>query len=695
MKYFWHQATLLRIALPLITGVVVGFYLPQASYLYISIGILLTILISGYFVFREKWKYYKNRYLIGFLINTAFLLAGMFLAVGKSDRIRESLELPPEADYYSAELVDFPHIGENSIRLDLEISSYADSMGFKSCNPVRIFAYTAPELGTDSLIPGDILLFSSKLSRNTEVLNPGQFDYSQHLRNRGIAATTYIGRELFVGRSLEQEFRWSFLFKNIQTYCVNVFASVHIPERELGVASALVLGKRTLIDPKLKSEYSEVGAIHILAVSGLHVGIIYIVIVNLLGRIFRAKKWRPVIFIISLLFLWTYAGITGFSPSVLRATVMFSFIALGMVSDQRGTIYNLLAASAIVLIIYNPAIVREVGFQLSYLAVLGISYFYKPIYELRIFRYWLPDKIWSLLVVAFTAQISTFPLSIYYFGQFPNYFLPTNILVIPAAMIALYSGLLLLILHWIPIAGVVFGWILKWDIWILNTFIEWMASLPMALSDHLYLSIFAVILLYLFIASGANLLKFPSRRNLIAVGSIALLLTTMWNYRKFTISERVEVAVLRVNRSDAICLQRSNTAYVFVRDTSESAIQKHRFYLDGYFDRKGIDSEVWLPFEVDFYENEISGRNGFINFDSFRFSIANNSLELEFAKALSVDFVLITNEFYDSEFQFENQDMIHILSTELAPWIREKIILQLDSAGARYWDLESQGIFSL
>lgn len=695
MKYFWHQATLIRIAIPLITGVVLGFYLPLIPHLRVGIGIFLLLFVSGYFLYSQKWKYYKNRYRVGALLNISFLLTGIFLSVGKNEALISSLELPPEAEYYSGELLDFPHTGENSIRLDLSIQTYSDEGGFRGCTPTRIFAYTSIELGLDTLVPGDQVLFSGQLSRKNEVPNPGQFDYSHYLRNKGIAATTYINREVFISRSNIQPFQITHAFKKIQTYCVNVFADFDIPERELGVASALVLGKRTLIDPKLKSEYSEVGAIHILAVSGLHVGIIYIVIVSLLGRIFRAKKWRPLIFIMSLLFLWTYAGITGFSPSVLRATVMFSFIALGMVFDQRGNIYNLLAASAIVLVVYNPAIVREVGFQLSYLAVLGISYFYKPLYQLRAFKYWLPDKIWSLLVVAFTAQISTFPLSIYYFGQFPNYFLPTNIVVIPAAMIALYSGLLLLLFHGIPVIGIVFGWILKWDIWILNTFIEWMASLPMALSDHLHFSIGAVILLYIFIISMANVLEFPSRRNLIAACGIAIILTGMWNYRKINISGRVDIAVLKCYKGDAICMQKGNMAYILLADTSKMAIERNRFYLDGYFDKRGIDHEVWIPFETDFHENEIIGKNGFFSFDSFRFSITNNPQEMDIANAISSDFVLINNGLEISDSHFENQKMIYVLSSNLAPWMRDRIILRLDSVGVHYWDMQSQGIFSL
>lgn len=695
MKYFWHQATLVRIAIPLIAGIVLGFYLPPSFLFRALSGFLVIVITALYFLLGQKWKYYKNRYWVGAIFNLGFLFAGVFLSVGKNEELVSSLELPPVSDYYSAQLLDFPHSGENSVRLDLSIQSFSNGRGYIACKAARIFAYTPPDLRLDTLKPGDQVFFSAALSRKAEVLNPGQFDYSRYLQNKGVAATTYISDGISVTRPDSLPFQFSFAFQNIQTYCVGIFSHFNIPARELGVASALVFGKRTLIDPNLKSEYSEVGAVHILAVSGLHVGIIYVVIVTLLGRIFKSKKWRPLILIISLFFLWTYAGITGFSPSVMRATVMFSFIAVGKLTDQRANIYNMLAASAIVLVVCDPAFVKEVGFQLSYMAVLGISYFYKPMYQLRVFKYWLPDKIWSLLVVAVAAQISTFPLSIYYFGQFPNYFLPTNIIVIPAAMIALYSGLLLLVFHWIPFIGDIFAWFLQWDLWVLNTFIEWVASLPMALSDHLHLSILAVILLYLSIIYSAMVLRFPSKRNLVVVCGIFIALTAMWNYRKMNISNRVELSVLKANNGDAICLQKGRLAYILLADTSKSGIVKSRFYLDGYFDKKGIDREVWIPFETDFRENEIVGKKGFYSFDSLRFSLPNNDAELDIANAMTCDFVLIGNEMKLLDSQLENPKIIYVLSSNLAPWKRDKIIVRLDSLGVQYWDMQSQGVFLL
>src|SRR5690606_38045478 len=147
--------------------------------------------------------------------------------------------------------------------------------------------------------------------------------------------------------------------------------------RELGVASALILGKRSLIPLDTKTAFATAGAIHVLAVSGLHVGIIYLVVIGVLLKIFPGRKWRLFNLLLTILILWFYAGITGLSPSVLRASTMFTFIAVGKFRGKRSNIYNTLAVSAMFLIVIDPSIISEVGFQLSYLAVIGISFFFK------------------------------------------------------------------------------------------------------------------------------------------------------------------------------------------------------------------------------------------------------------------------------------------------------------------------------
>lgn len=694
MQSFWHQAPLMRNAISLIIGVSAGIYLPHSNLVLFLVAGSLVVVITCYYLFHKKWIKFNYRYTVGTLVILSFVLAGILLAFGKETLLLRQTELPPQADRYSAVLEDYPHPGKNSIRLDLELAGYQINDSVIRSKSTRVYAYASSDLLLDTLQPGDFIAFETRIYRNESVLNPGQFDYQEYLKNKGIASTVFIHEPVYVSRPKTKPFKLIQFFRRLQNYGVNVFSHYKIPDRELGIASALILGKRDLVDPNLKDDYAASGAVHILAVSGLHVGIIYLVIIGLLNRIFKAKKWRPLVFLVTVVFLWTYAGITGFSPSVLRATVMFSFLALGRIGDHRSNLFNMLAASAIVLVVINPLIIREVGFQLSYFAVLGIAVFYKPIYQLRVFKYWLSDKIWSLLVVAFAAQLATFPLSIYYFGQFPNFFLVSNLVVIPAAMLSLYSGLLLIAVHWIPVLGEILAWILNWTLWCLNSFVTWLSGIPYSISDHLHFGILAVVLLYGTIIFGTNLLKNPSRRNLIIVGGGVLFLTVLWSYRKLTIANKHQVVVLKGDSGDAICLQSGSGAVILLTDTSATARKKNLYHFSGYFDQAGIDRTRWIPYDIAFQEQHMASSGGYVYFNDRSMAVANTNSDAALANELDCGFVLLEDisNFDIENIHSENIPLVLISST-MPYYQRKELIGELDTSGIAYWDMNSRGAY--
>ena len=207
--------------------------------------------------------------------------------------------------------------------------------------------------------------------------------------------------------------------------------------KQLKVASALLLGYRENLDKELVKSYASAGAMHVLAVSGLHVGILYLLLTRIFSFLKKVKKVKNGKFILTILivsFLWFYAIMTGLSASVMRATTMFSFIVIGNeLLNRKTSIYNTLAVSAIILMIINPFIVYQVGFQLSYVAVVGIVYLQPKLNRLFYSRYKLVRGVWAITCVSLAAQIATFPLSLHYFHQFSTYFFISNLIVIPAS----------------------------------------------------------------------------------------------------------------------------------------------------------------------------------------------------------------------------------------------------------------------
>ena len=386
--------------------------------------------------------------------------------------------LPKGNRVWIAEVTSYPHPTAKSIKLELSLLASRNDSENIDLENINVLAYGRKQAGWDTLIPGDQIVFSSELTQFGPPINPGQFDYGKYLRNHRFGGMVFLKDDAVIIRPLHQEFSLRFLLLRVQSFFVHQMGKHQMNPQELGVASALILGKRSLVDREVKDNFADAGVVHILAVSGLHVGIIYLILIWILGFFLRGEKWKWLKLGLIILFLWMYAGITGLSPSVMRAATMFSFIAVGKEKGKRGSIYNMLAVSAIVLLVVNPYLLFEVGFQLSYAAVIGIAMFYSPIYSLRYIPYKWLDKMWSLVVVSFSAQLATFPLAVYYFDQFPNYFLISNLLVIPLATIGLYSGLVLISVSWVPFIGSFISQIVEWLFWLLISVVNILAKLP-------------------------------------------------------------------------------------------------------------------------------------------------------------------------------------------------------------------------
>ena len=355
------------------------------------------------------------------------------------------------------------------------------------------------------LLPGDILEFKNVQFKNlTYHNNPGQFDYATFLRFHQIHYANYINEWDKKGSTFNF-LRYPTLIRNkaLEVLKENVIIKSHFP-----IVSALVLGYKDELSNHTKHSFSSTGAMHVLAVSGLHVGIIYFIlksIITLFTFYQRNLVFRNILVLIG---IWIYALITGMSPSVLRACTMLSFLIIAEVFNRNANVYNVLSASAILLLIINPYLIMQVGFQLSYLAVLGILYIQPKMEKIWAPKYWLIQKIWTITTVSIAAQISTFPLGLLYFHQFPNYFLISNLVVIPAAFLILSLGILIIVLSFSKIIVGFISYLLQHVLNSLLLVIRHIESIPGSLTEGLSISIFETMLIYLFIASILISLKF-------------------------------------------------------------------------------------------------------------------------------------------------------------------------------------------
>jgi competence protein ComEC len=337
-----------------------------------------------------------------------------------------------------------PLLKNNSILLKVKLhrSQFSNSDFLQS---QKLNLYTEKNtLYLDTFKIGDEIIFKSNISRIRNFGNPGEFNYQAYMQQRGINFRAYTGlnniyinqRKLMPLKSMISEF---------QEKAHSKFKKSFKNKDALAIASALSLGQRNYLSEEIKTSFTNAGAIHILAVSGLHVGIILLFMKHLLSFMSRTARLRALKTIIVIITIWLYAIFTGLSPSVSRAALMFSLISIGSELKRDISYFNILAGAATIMLIANPLILFNVGFQLSFIAVGGIFYFYPKFYRLFEFRNWLLNYGYQLLCLSLAAQIVTTPLTLYYFNQFPTYFWLTNLVLAPLAFFALIGSILVLI----------------------------------------------------------------------------------------------------------------------------------------------------------------------------------------------------------------------------------------------------------
>lgn len=381
--------------------------------------------------------------------------------------------------YYTATIARYSEEKENSWKVEADVE-WKESSG-------RILLYFSKKDFRKPFDYGDVLLIRGSPTLVTPPSNPGEFDMQRHLFYKNIYHRHYLrGDQVklidsgrgngFIAAAIKVRL-WS--DRQLKTYVAG--------EREQATASALVLGVTDGLDNELLQSYSSTGAMHVLAVSGLHVSIIYWIILLLGKPLEKLKSGKVILAIGSVVILWIYAFVTGWSPSVLRAVMMFTFVALARPWRQSTNIYNTMAASAFCLLVYDPFFLMSVGFQLSYIAVFGIVFLHPHLYLLWEPKARIWDEVWKVTSVSIAAQIATVPISLFYFHQFPNYFLIANLLVIPASFVVLVAGLAVLPLSLIPILAKAVAFLLQWVIYLMNGIVMIIGSLPFAVVGNIFI----------------------------------------------------------------------------------------------------------------------------------------------------------------------------------------------------------------
>jgi len=409
---------------------------------------------------------------------------------------------------------------------------------------------------------GDLVFLKNKFQDIKSSLNPHQFNYKNYLAKQGIYQQVYATKQELL---LLDQTSTSFLgfIAALRLKIQQSLQQYDFSEDELAVMNALLLGQRQEISKELSDNYSKAGAIHILAVSGLHVGIILLILSFVLKPLERVNKGKLIKLVLVILFLWFFAVLAGMSASVTRAVTMFSAIALGQFFNKRNAVEHSLIFSMFIILLWKPLFLFDVGFQLSYTAVFGIIWVQPVLYQLWKPTFFIVDKGWQLISVSVAAQLGVLPISLFYFHQFPGLFFISNLIIIPFLGVILGLGLVVLVLSYVSILPVFLEGFYGDVISILNKVVTFVARQEKFLFSEISFSVIKMIFFYLLIILGFQLfLKLNTKRCFLFLGSI-LAFQCVFILEKYTIAQKSELIVFHKSKNTIIGKRKGSSFEVY------------------------------------------------------------------------------------------------------------------------------------
>ncbi len=477
---FLQNNPFFRLLLPLVAGIAFSGFLAGWEFAMHIFATLAIVMFIGSYIKQKPETSWRNRWIFGVALYLFLFAAGYFISEQKERN--STFSHLNQKGIYAVELTDSPIEKKNSYLCRVKLISLTDSAMNTQPAKGKAILYIAKDSASASIVSGHRLLLETSFVVPDGEVNPDGFDYAVYLKRQGIGATAYIpsGRWKIYGQNTG--FSLFRAAEKAQENLMNVYRRFGISGDEFAVLAALTLGSKDALHPELRQNYTTSGGMHILAVSGLHVGIIYMVLLFLFRFLDKSPRMKILKVIIIVTLLWAYAFITGLPPSVIRATLMFSLVAIGSGLDRRAQIYNSISAAAFIMLLINPDFLYDVGFQLSFSAVVSIVYFQPKIAQWFAITSKPLKWAWELTAVSLAAQIGTAPFSLFYFHQFPNYFLVTNFVAIPFATLIIYIAVALFVFSGVQYISTIIAFVLNGFLRGLNISIEAIQSLPFSLT---------------------------------------------------------------------------------------------------------------------------------------------------------------------------------------------------------------------
>ncbi|SDL69243.1 competence protein ComEC [Daejeonella rubra] len=640
--FFKGEVPFVRLLFPLIIGILVAYTFSD-PFIYSLWFILFFIIFGSYLVLLivyKKHKLYRRGWLFGMLIHFYLAILAYGLTVHFSGRFDPSHFSGLKSKSLFVKIISEPKLSSGIVRFESEVIAVYSDKFIQNSRGKLLIALRMDTLKVINLNYGDIFLIPAKYEEVESSYNPGEFDYKSYLKDKQIYFQIFLQADqvknilrnagnpiISFALSLRQD-----LVKKFYRY---------IPDQEASsLASTLILGYRADLNKDLIEAYSKTGTMHILSVSGMHVGIVFLVLSFLLKPMNRTRKLILIRAIIIITLIWFYSLLTGFSPSVCRSALMLSFVVLGKAMNKNQNTYNLIAISAFFLLLYDPYYLFDVGFQLSYLAVTGLVYFHPIIYNAFYIKNKLLDHVWSYCALSIAAQLATFPLSLYYFHQFPMYFLISNLLIVLPVAVIMYAGIAFSIIPY-PLIIHPLGKFLNWLINFTNGILYKIEQLPFSAMEGIWISNFEYWLISSLVIS---FVFWHSYRNKISVWLaifICFILAGSFSLKSIQNFKRQELIFFSLRKNTAIAYLHQGRS-IIITDIKPSD-KLFNYSIKPSISSRGINESIVLDPEQQFSGINYWSDSDFMQFGNFRILRWRNEFNnLLLNRRIEVDMLLLS-----------------------------------------------------
>lgn len=605
----WKAHPFLRLLLPMIAGVLLGDWLRLTPSWY------LFVLPFLFFSFFLRYVFYKvafrHRGLYGLLVNLFFIVFGFVLVTFQPEIHREKhFSKFLDGDDYLVGIVSKPPTKKTRLNAILSIKKVVCKNVAHSAQGHIYVSF--PD--SAKIRYGQLIGLQIRPKSFSKVANPYAFDFRRWQYYQNVHYQAFVKTNQWVVLAENKGNKIATIAYRLRKRFQKVLHRMIPNSRDVGVASALVLGVKDDLSEETKEAFSSTGAMHVLAVSGLHVGIVSVglryLMLAILGRA-KARRWWRLIF--QLAGVWFFVLLTGAGASVLRAGVMFSIVEMGLALDRRASIFNSIAASAFLLLIWNPFLLFQVGFQLSYLALSGIVFFQPYIYKFWVFESAVLNFVWKLSSVSMAAQLSTFPIGVYYFHHFPLSFFLSGMVVVPAATVLLPFTIVVFLVDFL--SPVIAGFLGKGLalLYHLNTeFIFRLSHFEWMKLNEIYFSRWTVLFSFALVVSVGAWIVSGRKRLIFYVLGFLTLLSLERNLLKYQSANRSEICFFKTPKVNAIgFVSGSNLAYYH---SDSLTPKKWKYATQGLKLRYGIAQEINISENTSFLNVGLVKAKNFWNY---------------------------------------------------------------------------------